>query len=128
MSDFDSICSELKTNITGVKSSYDNELYENGDNVVYKVVMYNDDGSTTTMETIYGFDGDKMVSITSNIIFETEEATKEYYDMLIEYGRSADELVLNNTTITSDMSQNLEFYSDLSKDEFIAQMKSSLTQ
>ena len=125
---FDSVCNEFKTNITGVKSGYENEIYEDGDNVVYKVVMYNDDGSTTTMETIYGFDGDKMVSITSNIIFETEQAAKEYYDLLIENGRSEDEITLDKTIISSDMSQNVDFYSDMSKDDFIAQMKSSMEQ
>lgn len=127
-SHFDDVCSEFQTNITGVKSGYDNELYEDGNDVVYRVNYYNSDGTTTIMETIYGFDGDKMISIISKNIFETEDAAKEYYDLLIENGYSKEDITLETNTISSSLNGNLDFYSDMSKEEFINQTKSALAQ
>lgn len=127
MSGFDSICNEFKTNITGVKSGYEIDIYEEGDNIVYKSTMFNDDGTTTIMETIYEFEEDKMVSIISNVIFETEEAAKEYYDMLIEYGKSADEMALDGVKISS-CNTDTEFYSDYTKTEFFKSMEDSIAQ
>lgn len=123
---FDKVCGEFQTNITGIKSGYDNELVEEGNDVVYRIVMYGDDGTATTMETIYGFENDKMVSIINNMIFETDKAAKDYYDLLIESGYDEDALTLNENIITSSMDGNLDFYSDTTKQAFIDQMRSSL--
>ena len=128
MSGFDSVCNEFKTNITGVKSGYETNITEDGDNVVYTITMFNDDGTTMIIETIYGFEADKMVSITSNAIFETQDAAKEYYDSLIENGKSPDEITLDGTKISSENNANVDFYSDLTKQQFIEQLKNSLNQ
>lgn len=129
MSHFNDVCYEFKTNITGVKSGYENEIIEDGDNVIMKTIMYNDDGTTTIMETVYTFNGDKMVSIMSNVIFENEDLAKEYYDTLIENGMSTDGLVLDGVKISSDMSSNVEdFYGDITKDVFIKEMTDSINQ
>ena len=125
---YDSQSSQIQTNITGVQAGYENEVVEEGDNVVYRVVMHNDDGSTMTMEVIYAFENDKMVSILNNYIFDTEEAAKEYYDMLIESGYSAEQIVLEGKTISSENNSNLEFYSDYTKAEFLEMMQSSIAQ
>lgn len=125
---FDKVCNDFKTNITGVKSGYDTELFEDGDNVVYKVTMYNDDGTTMIMEVIYSFEGDKMVSILNNNIFETEELAKDYYDQLIEAGYDVSSFTLEGSVISSSNNSNVDFYSDMTKAEFIEQMESSLNQ
>ena len=124
---FDSVCNEFKTNITGVKSGYEIDLYEDGDNIVYKSTIFNDDATTTIMEIIYSFKEDKMVSITNNMIFETEDAAKEYYDMLLEYGKSADEMTLDGVKISS-FNSDVELYSDYTKTEFYNTMKDSIVQ
>lgn len=126
MSHFDEVSAEFKTNITGVKSGYENEIVEEGDNVIYRIVMYNDDATTTTMETIYGFEGDKMISITSSTTFDSEQAAKDYYDVLIENGKEG--ITLDGKTITASMNDNLDFYSDMTKEQFVSQMKESLNQ
>lgn len=124
---FDEICDEFQTNITGVESGTDTELTEDGNNIVYRITIHNQDSTTTIMETIYEFDNDKMVSITSKNIFETEDAAKEYLALMEEAGYSMENITLDATTITSSMNQNLDFYSGLTKEEFYNQMKSSLS-
>ena len=126
MSHFDEISAELKTSITGIKSGYENEIVEDDNTVTYRIVMYNDDGTTTTMETVYEFENDKMVSITSNTIFDNEQSAKDYYDALIENGK--EDIVLDGKTIISSMNDNLDFYSDMNKEQFVAQMKEALNQ
>lgn len=128
MSHFDEVCAEFQTNITGVQAGYENSLVEDGDNVIYTIVIHNTDGTSTTMDTIYTFDGDKMTLVTSKAIFETEEAAKEYYDQLIEAGKSADSMELNGTIITSSSSESAEFYSDMTRSQFVEMMQSSLAQ
>ena len=125
---FDGISSQIQTNITGVQSGYDVDLKEDGDNVVYTVTMHNADGTATVMEIIYAFENDKMVSILNNNIFETEEAAKDYYDLLIANGSSADTLKLEGKVISSENNGNVEFYSDYTKASFIEMMQNSLAQ
>ena len=125
---FDNICNDFKTRITGVKSGYENEIIEDGDTVVYRTTIYNDDGTTLIMEVNYTFENDKMVSIINNNIFETEEAAKEYYDLLIESGTSKDSIKLEGNTITSDMSANVDFYSDMNKESFMKSMEDAMNQ
>lgn len=125
---FDSVCNEFKTNITGVKSGYENEIFEDGDDVIYRVTFFNDDGSTMVMDTVYSFKDDKMVSITSIIGFETEQAVQDYVDLLVEYGRSTDEFTVDGLKIISDGSSNVDFYSDYTKEGFIEMMKTSMIQ
>lgn len=124
---FDDICNQFKTNITGIKSGYESEVYEDGDDVVFKTTTYVDDGTTIISESIYSFEDDKMVSYISKLTFESEEKAKEYYDLLIENGRSADELILDESTITTDMSSNIDFYSNYTKEGFYTEMKNSIT-
>lgn len=125
-SHFDEVSSEFKTNITGIKSGYENEIVEDGDTVIYRIIMYNDNETTTTMETIYKFEGDKMVSIISNTIFDNEQAAKNYYDTLIENGK--EDITLDGKIITSSMNDNLDFYIDMNKEQFVTQMKEALNQ
>ena len=73
-------------------------------------------------------ENDKMVSILNNYIFETEEAAQEYYDLLIESGYTAEQIVLEGKIISSENNSNLEFYSDYTKAEFIEMMQSSMAQ
>lgn len=127
-SHFDDISNEFKTNITGVKSGYESDLYEDGDDVIYSVLIYNDDGSVMDMKTIYSFENDVMVKISSIITFETEEALNEYLDELVEYGNSIEEIEVDGKSIISDSSSNVDFYSDMNKEEFITMMKNSLGQ
>ena len=124
---FDKICNEFKTNVTGLKSGYETEIIENGDEIIYRITLYND-GEKVIMNTIYAFENDKMVSIFSENIFETEEAAKEYYDELIENGKSPDKLILEGTKISSNMNENLDFYSDYTKDEFVKMQKEAIGQ
>lgn len=126
MGHFDDVCNEFKTNITGVKSGYETELVEEGDDVIYRATMYNDDGTVIVTETVYSFENDKMVSIINKTVFESEEALKEYCDMLVEAGVSLDNYTFEGSTIISDSSSNLDFYSDMSKEEFVSSMQSSL--
>lgn len=125
---FDDLSNEVKTEITGVQSGYDNLIYEDGNDVVYKITIYNDDGTKIDMETVYTFDNDKMVSITNRTVFESDEAAKEYYNMLLANGRSADEINLDGSIISNDSSDNLDFYSDYTKAAFIDMMNSALQQ
>lgn len=122
---FDDVCADIQTNITGVQAGYDTQLLEEGNDVIYRVTMYNADGSTTVMDSIYTFDGDTMVSISSKISFETEDDAKAYYDELIENGSSSETLTLDGNTIISN-SSSADFYEDMSKEEFISMMKASL--
>lgn len=124
---FDDVCNEFKTNITGVKSGYENEIIEDGDDVIYRVVIYNDDGTTMTMDTVYTFENDKMSKIVSNITFETTEALKAYVEDLKEYGNSTESLIIEGTTLSSDSSTNIDFYSDYTKAEFISMMKGQIS-
>lgn len=128
MSYFDSVCNEFKTNVTGVKSGYENEVIEEGNDIIYRAVVYEDDGSAMIMDTIYTFEDDKMVKITSNITFETEEAREDYLNLLLEYGRSLDEFTIDGTTISTDGSANIDFYSDYTKQAFKEMMESSIAQ
>ena len=125
---FDDVCGEFKTAITGVKSGYDNEIFEDGNDVVYRVNIYNDDGTTMVMDSIYTFDGDKMTKITSKVTFETEQALQDYFDLMAEYGNSLESLTVDGLTIISDSSGNVDFYSDYTKEEFINMMKEAMAQ
>ena len=125
---FDKICNGFKTDVTGVKSGYESEIIENGDEVISRTTLYNDDGTKIVMDSIYTFEGDKMVSILSSTLFETEETAKEYYDLLLDNGRSADDMTLDGCTISSLMNGNLDFYSDYTKDEFIKMQKEAIGQ
>lgn len=127
MSHFDDVCGEFKTNITGIKSGYDNRIYEDGNNVIYELIMYNDDGTKTISETTYVFENDKMVKILNCNTFDSEQAAKEYYDLLIEYGRSPEEITLDGITISSE-NDDVDFYSDYTKAEFIEMMQQSMAQ
>lgn len=127
MSHFDDVCNDFKTNITGIKSGYDNRIYEDGDNVIYELIMYNDDGTKIVSEIIYVFENEKMVSIINCNTFDSEEAAKEYYDLLIEYGTSPKEITLNGKTILSE-SNDVDFYSDYTKAEFMEMMSQSMAQ
>ena len=127
-SHFDDICNELKSNIVGTEVGYESELIEDGDDVIYKTTMHNVDGTTLIMEIIYTFDGQKMVSIVNNNIFDSEELAKEYYDSLVQEGASTDNLVLDGNKIIADMSSNVEFYADETKDNFVSSLKSSIGQ
>ena len=104
-----------------------NEIIEDGDDVIYRVVIYNDDGTTMTMDTVYTFENDKMSKIVSNINFETAEALKAYVEDLKEYGNSVENLVIEGTTLSSDSSSNVDFYSDYTKAEFISMMKDQIS-
>ena len=125
---FDEICNDFKTNITGVKSGYENELLEEGNDVILRTTMFNDDGTTTIMDTIYTFENDKLVKITSKLGFETEQAAKDYLDAMTKEGADVSSFVLEGSTITSDSSSNVDFYSDYTKATFIDMMKSSVGQ
>lgn len=123
---FDRICYEFKTNITGVKSGYDTEVYEDGDDVIYRYTSYNDDGSIIVSDVIYTFDGDKMVSILNKTKFDSKEKLQEYCDLLVENGISLDDYTIEDNTIIKENNANLDFYSDTTRQEFIEQMKSML--
>lgn len=127
MSHFDDVCADFQTEITGVQAGYETEIVEEDGNVVYRNVMHNSDGTSTILEYIYVFNGDKMISLISKISFETEDAAKAYYDELIEAGSSASDIVLQGKVISSE-SKDVDFYSDYTKQEFIEMMKSSLAQ
>lgn len=128
MSYFDKVCGEIQTNITGFKSGYENEIFEDGDDVVYRVTYFYDDASTMTMEIIYTFEDDKMVSNYNRIVFDNEEAAQDYYDDLVDSGYSADDLTLEGNTITTEKNTDVDFYSDYTKAGFIEMMKSSMAQ
>lgn len=123
MSYFDNACGDLMTNITGIKQGYEVEVLEEGNNVIYRTTYFGE--SETIMETIYEFKNDKMVSIVSKTIFATEQEAKDYYNLLIESGKSKDELKLKGKELSSSMNGNLDFYSDYTKDEFYKMMEAS---
>lgn len=125
---FDEISNELLSSAAGVELGYEASVEEKGDDVVYTVTMHEADGSTVTMEIIYTFKDDKMVSIKNNNIFDSEDAAKAYYDELINSGISSDDLVLNGNVISSEDDSSLEFYADYTKADFITLMKSSIEQ
>ena len=127
-SHFDSVCNEFKTNITGVKSGYENEIIEDGDNVINKVTVFNDDGTTTVMDTVYTFEEDKMVKITSYTTFENEKALEDYLDLMAQNDRDISKFTIDGLTISSDISSNVDFYSDYTKAEFIDMMKSPISK
>ncbi len=127
-SHFDEVSNSFITNITGVKSGYENELFEEGNDVILRTTVFNDDGTSTVMDTIYTFEKDKMVKITSKTTFETEQAALDYLNEMVENGRDKNEFTLEGTTIISDNSSNVDFYSDKTKEAFINMMKESLGQ
>ena len=124
---FDNICGELKTSITGIKSGYEVSIDVVGDDVIYNTVLFNSDGTSTTMTTVYTFENDKMVKIVSSIAFETEQAAKDYLDDLAEYGNDISNLTLEGATISS-VNTDVDFYSDYTKDEFVESMKNAMAQ
>ncbi len=125
-SHFDDVCNDFKTNIIGVKSGYENELFEEGNDVILRTTIFNEDGTTTIMDAIYTFEGDKMVKITSKTVFETEQAAKDYLDLMANEGRDVSEFIIDGSTIISDSSSNVDSYSDYTKEGFIKMMKSSI--
>lgn len=127
MSHFDDVWADLQTAITGVQAGYENELVEEDGNVVYRVVMHNNDGTSIKIEYIYVFEGDTMVSLINKLMFETENAAKAYYDELVAAGTPEDTMTLDGTIISTE-NTNVDFYSDYTKEEFFEMMKSSLAQ
>lgn len=125
---FDKTCNYLKTKITGIKAGYDVEIVEDGDNVINRTTYYNNDNTITISEVVYSFKENKMVSIKNNTIFASEEIAKDYYDQLLLNGGSKDKLILNGKIISLDKSENLEFYSDYTKEMFIEQMQATITE
>ena len=123
---FDRICNEFKTNITGVKSGYEVEVFEDGDDVIYRYTSYNDDGSIVVSDVIYTFDGDKMVNILNKTKFDSKEKLQEYCDLLVENGVSLDAYTISDNTLIKENNANLDFYSDTTRQEFIDQMKAML--
>ena len=94
----------------------------------FDVKIYNNKKHISKFPFIfYVFENDKMTKILSCNTFVSEEAAKEYYDLLIEYGRSEEELILDGCTISTE-SDDVDFYSDYTKAEFIEMLQQSMVQ
>lgn len=123
---FDDVCYEFKTNITGIKSGYETDIYVDGDDVVYVGTTYDESGSPVISKTVYSFVDDKMVSIKSDTIFESNDKLNEYLQILNEYGMSLDGYEIGDTTITLITTEGLDYYADYTKDSFYSERKAAL--
>lgn len=117
---------EIEKGIKGITDD-DNGLinvYEEGDDVIYEIYQYDANNNKTTIRIIYGFEDDKMVSMKNEFIFSSEEEAKAYYDELKNSDSSTESVTLDGNRIYADNNSQVSFYEDVTKEEFLNQMKS----
>lgn len=117
---------EIEKGIKGIVDDNNGliNVYEEGDNVIYEVYQYDANSNKTTIRIIYGFEGDKMVSMKNEFVFSSEEEAKAYYEELKNSDSNVESLTLDGNRIIADNGGQVSFYEDVTKEEFLNQMKS----